>query len=242
MSVFGRTVEVLYSTTEVWSGMPYVLAAAGIFAGGIIVLSFFFGGIEYILYGRERRSIQLVSVGKEKNSEFDTETWVDIPTGTGRNLAHLFIISAFFLGIVFVIWISTSVIGLNPWSSAAATLTLGVLLTYSFGGLLNHFSAGIATLGTSSIAVGQYWEFANYPDYNGFIHSIEKLAVYMVRFDEKTKAGELLYMPMSLFLNNPRKMNASKQKGFMPGFRIYQTTPPKKVFAKQRLNKAEKNV
>jgi len=240
MSVFGRAMEVVYSTTNVWSGMPYVLAAAGVFAGGIIVLSFFFGGIEYIFYGKERRSIQLVTVDKERT----TQAWVDIPTGTGRNLAHLFLISAFFLGIVFVIWISTSVIGLNPWSSAAATLTLGVVLTYSFAGLLGHFSAGIATLGTSSIAVGQYWEFANYPEYNGFIHSIEKLAVYMTRFDESTQSGELLYVPMSFFINNLRKTNASKQKQLMPGFRIYQKKPD--VFGVRKrvtsLNKAEKNV
>lgn len=235
MSVFARAVEVVYSTTQVWSGIPYVLAAAGIFAGGIIVGAFLFGGIEYFLYGKERRWIQLSHV---TNGSVD---WVDVPTGTGRNLIHLLIISCLFLWVVFTVWISTSVIGLNPWSSAAATLSLGVLLTYSFAGLLGHFSAGVAVLGTCSVAVGQYWEFEGHPGYNGFIQSIEKLNVWVVRFDDETQSGELCYIPMSDFLNSKRKTNAKKQREMLPGFRIWQNNNVPQGL-RVRFNKAEKNV
>lgn len=229
MSVFSRAIDVVYSTSQVWSGMPYVLAAAGIFAGGVLVGAFLFGGIEYLLYGKERRSIQLVRVSD------GVEKWVDVPTGTGRNMVHLLLISLLFIWVVFTIWVSTSVIGMNPWSSAAATLTMGVFVTYSFAGLLGHFSAGIATLATCSIAVGQYWEFPNSPEYSGFIHSIEKLAVYLTRFDDVTQSGELIYIPMSDFINSRRKMNASKQVRDPPGFRV-------KKSVTRKFTKAEKSV
>lgn len=239
MYAFSRAVEIAYSTSNVWDGIPYVFVAIAIFAGGLVAWSFMFCGLEWLFFCKERRKFYIL-----KGLEDHRENWVVPKGGVFRNLGHLLMISVFFIGIVIIIWVSASVIGLNPWSSAAATLSLGVVLTYSFASLLGHFSSGISTLATNSIAVGQYWEFAGYPGYEGFVHSIEKLAVYLTRFNKETNSGEIIYIPMSFFTNNVRKRNVHKENTELTGVKSKidddNMVPAQKLETRKRFIKANR--
>ena len=199
--LFGRALEVVYSTSDIWVGLPYVCAAAGVFSGGLIVWWLVMWTVEYVALGSERASY-LVSTGGR---------WGYPTTNSWRNAQHLFLMCIFFTGIVFIVWISATVAGLNPWTSAAATLTLGVIITYGFAGLLGHVSAAFTVLATNSVGVGQHWEFLGMPGYDGFIHCIDKVSVTITRYNEESGSTEIVYMPMSNFTNTPRKRNFKKE-------------------------------
>lgn len=213
MPLFKRVIEVVYSTSDIWIGLPYVLAAAGVFAGGLVIWCLFNWILQYIFLRRERQSHWFL-IHTDKQHNF----WGMPTSQTGTNMLHLFFMCVFFSGIVFIVWISSAVAGLNPWTSAATTLTMGVIITYSFAGPLNQLSSAFTVLATNSIGVGQYWEFAGMDGYDGFILSIENTNVYMSRYNEATKSGEIVYMPMANFVGVPRKRNFNKEKYAKKGY------------------------
>lgn len=212
MHLFSRALEVAYSTSNVWEGLPYVCMAAGIFAGGIIALTAIMWIIEFFTLGQERR-YYYVGGGTDKKGR----PRLFYPNyGTWRNIWHLTLLSIFFSGVVFIIWIASSVIGMNPWTSAAATLSLGVVMTYSFAGVLGHISSAVSVFATNSAGVDQYWEFAGLGEgYEGRIHTMNKMGVVMIRYDVEKAIHEEIYMPMSYFTNNPRKRNFQKELAAM---------------------------
>jgi len=219
--LFGRALEVVYSTTQVWAGLPYICAAAGVFSGGIVVWTLFMWVFEYVTMGREKRWFK-VSAGAEKGKKL----WVSPGYTPGKNYWHLFLNCVFFIGIVFIVWIAAAVAGLNPWTSAAATLAVSVIITYSFAGVLGHLSSGAIVLASNSIGIGQYWEFANYPGYEGFVHAIDKVSVTLTRKDPESQATEVIYIPMSMFTNNPRKRNFQKEMYEKKGLQDEDDIPP----------------
>jgi small-conductance mechanosensitive channel len=206
MHIFSRALDVVYSTSDIWVGLPYVLAAAGVFSGGIIVWALVIWALERCIFQKERSTYSV-----DTGVEVAGMKWRRPLTGLGMNMLHLFMLSLFFAGIVFIVWISASVAGLNPWTSAAATLTLGVVATYGLAGVLGHVSSTVTILATNSVAVGQHWEFLGMPEYDGFVHSIDKVSILMTRFNEQSSCTELVYMPMSNFTNTPRKRNFHKE-------------------------------
>lgn len=219
--LFGRALEVVYSTNQVWVGLPYVCAAAGVFSGGLIVWTLFMWMLEYVTTGREKRWFR-VTAGANK----ERGRWISPMYTPLTNYWHLFLNCIFFTGIVFIVWIAAAVAGLNPWTSAAATLAVSVVITYSFAAVLGHLSSGAIVLASNSIGVGQYWEFAGYPGYEGFVHSIDKVSVTMTRRDPESQATEIIYMPMSMFTNNPRKRNFEKESFEKKGLQDEDEIPP----------------
>lgn len=204
--LFGRALEVVYSTSEIWVGLPYILAAAGVFSGGLVVWTLFMWMLEYVTMGREKRWFR-VTAGPSK----ERALWVSPGYTPWTNYWHLLLNCIFFTGIVFIVWIAAAVAGLNPWTSAAATLAVSVIITYSFASVLGHLSSGAIVLASNSIGIGQYWEFAGLPGYEGFVHAIDKVSVTLTRKDPESQATEVIYIPMSMFTNNARKRNFQKE-------------------------------
>ena len=204
-------VEVVYSLQDVWSGLPYVCIAAGIFTGGTVLWYLFIWVLEYLFLGRERHT-QWVLTQKDAQNKY----FVPRPGRSCGSITHLILQTLFFSGLVFILWIASAMAGFNPWTAAAVSLGLSVFITYTFATPLGLIGTGWALNVTNGINVGDYCEFFGMPGWDGRIARIYNMHVIIERYDEATKSGEEVYMPISHFLSTPRKRNWHKERTFRP--------------------------
>lgn len=200
--------EVVYSTQDIWQGLPYVLITLAVFVGGLILWCGLFWLLEYGLLRRERRGrVWLV----HRDDGGRGSEYRERPQRTCSNMTHLTLQSLFFGGIAVIIWISCATAGFNPWTTAAASLAISVVATYTFASTLGQLGSGFTVLATNTVAVDQYWEFLGMPGYDGRIVAIYAMEVEMERFDEQTKCAEIISVPINTFLSTPRKRNLHKE-------------------------------
>lgn len=203
--------EVVYSTSDVWSGLPYVVIAATVFVCGTLVWFLFTYFLEYLLLSNQRRrqAIHIPYPG-DPTLAGSKRGWAWRPWQFGENTIQFCLKTLFVVGIGFIIWISGGASGFNPWTTGAAMMVIGVLITYTLAAPLGQWGAGFGVTGSNMINVGEYWEFFGMKDYDGWITGIYSLEVEMMRFDEK-KNTEIISMPLSQFLGAPRKRNLVKE-------------------------------
>jgi hypothetical protein len=199
-------IEVAYSTANIFTDVPYVAYTVLLFVGGVCVWYLFIALLEWIFLRKERASqVIYTGTGGKKG-------WKRRPRRDCRNVKHLTLTILLFGGIVMVIWIACASAGFNPWTTAAASLSISVVLTYTFAATLPSLGAGLTLDITNSIQVGQYWEFQGPTGWDGLIISINRTEVEMERWDETTGSGELVVVPISAFLQEKRKRNWKREE------------------------------
>lgn len=199
--------EVVYSTQDIWSGLPYVCIVGAIFFGGWIIWGLLMWLMEYLFLGKERSS-QWVLEGRTKEEKY----WKARPYRTCPSLCHTTLQTVFFIGLGFIIWIAGAMAGFNPWTSGMAGLAVSIIGSTAFAIPLSLIGSGYVANAANAMAVGQYWEFYGMGDeWAGRITAVYYQWVEMERYDDKTKCGELIHMPIDQFLRSPRKRNWHKE-------------------------------
>jgi hypothetical protein len=202
-------IEVVYTTTNIWTDLPYVVIAATVFLLGTVlwfILTYF---LEFFLLGNQRkRQAVLVPSGNPKLK------WTWRPWKFGENTAQFSLKVFFVVGIGMIIWIAGGASGFNPWTTGAAMMVIGVIITYTLGSPLGQWGAGFGVTGSNMINVGEYWEFYGMTGYDGWITGIFALEVEMMRFgvaEKDQETTEIISMPLTQFLQAPRKRNIWKE-------------------------------
>lgn len=199
---FRTALEIVYSTQDVWVGLPYVLITAGIFTGGSVVWYLFIWCLQYFFVYQEYGPKWVLT--STESGKF----WEQRPSRTLGSIIHLIIQTLFFSGIVFIIWIACAAAGFNPWTTATASLSISIIITYVFSTPLSLIGSGYDVLFLNAISVGEHVQFHGMgPGWDGTIVGIYSQYVELQRYDEETKSGEIITIPISQFLSQPRKRN-----------------------------------
>jgi hypothetical protein len=199
---FARTtVEVVYGIGDAFSGIGYAMILFGILVGGAITWYLFTMLLEYVLLYSERKTKLFL---QERTSKYTV--WRKQYSNWTNNLRHLIVQVLFFAGLALIVWLAASVIGLNVWTSAAASLGISVVVTYSFATPLGLYGSALFVNGAALVSVGEYVEFfGTGSEWAGTVVAIHSTQVEMVRVDTKTKRGEVIWVPISDFLSRMRK-------------------------------------
>jgi hypothetical protein len=203
--VFARVVEIVYSTTDVWSNAPSALILSSLLVGGIVVLYVLCKSLEttFIKPGWKRMWAVVTFDPKSKRSE-----WIALKGHYFAGIMHTIFQTVFFAGCVFIIWVSLAMIGVNPATSSAASLGLSIFLTYGLANPVTLLISGYIVDLRTSIAEGEHWEFHGMgPEWAGRIIQINWMDVVMERYNKTTRSAETIVVPKSYFLNNVRKLN-----------------------------------
>jgi hypothetical protein len=207
--MFRTAVEVVYGLQDVGYGLGYVAISAGIFTGGIIVWYFVIWLFERLFL---RRAPTLVLMQSDPQNKYFAER----PGRGCKSSCHLFLQTTFFVGIAFILWIAGAMAGFNPWTTAATSLGISVIITYTLATPLGLIGSGWSLNASNGINVGEHWEFLGMPNWDGRVVDIYNMWVVLERYDEATKSGEEVVIPISQFLSTPRKRNWYKELHFKP--------------------------
>lgn len=199
--------EIVYGQQELWGGITSVIWTGLVFLGGLGLWWLVSWILEYMLLGAERATLWIwVSFDKGKS-----HVWGRRQRTVLSNFLHVLLHGIFFGGVLLIFWIACASSGFNPWTTGAATLGMGIFLTYVFITPLGLFGSGLAVLASGIIAPGQYWEFNGYPGYDGRIISIWTLQVELERFDVESQAAEIVVVPINMFLSSMAKRNMHRE-------------------------------
>lgn len=202
--------ELVYSTSNIYHDFTYVAVAGAVFAAGAIVCYLIFYLLELCCLSRQRRR-QAVHIPPPSSPLGNSrEGWAWRPWQFKNNALLFSLKLAFVCAMGVVIWVAGGASGFNPWTAGATMMVIGIIITYMLAAPLGLWGAGFGVTGTNMINVGEYWEFYGMKDYDGWITGIYSLEVEMMRFDEKRNT-EIISMPMTQFLNAPRKRNLVKE-------------------------------
>lgn len=202
-----RSLEIVYGQQELWVGVTSVIYTSLVFLGGLALWWLFFWLLEYLVLGAERSTIWIF-VHDQRNKR---RVWAQRDRTARSNVTHIMLQGLFFGGVLLIFWIACASSGFNPWTTQAATLGMGIFLTYVFITPLGLFGSGLAVLASGLIERGQYWEFPGYAGYEGRIIAIWTLQVEMERWDEETQSGQIIMVPINMFLSGICKQNTYKQ-------------------------------
>lgn len=197
--------EIVYGQAELYGGISSVVYTGLTFLGGLAVWWVLTWIAEYLLLGAERATLWIwVSFDKGK-----THVWGRRQRTALSNFLHVLLHGIFFGGVLLIFWIACASSGFNPWTTSAATLGMGIFLTYVFMTPLGLFGSGLVVLATGLIAPGQYWEFPGYSHYDGRIIAIWTLQVELERWDVESASAEIVMVPINMFLSGmcKRPMN-----------------------------------
>jgi hypothetical protein len=199
--------ELVYSTSDVYAGFSYVAVAGAVFAAGSIFCFLLFYFLEYVMLSNQRRR-QAVKI--LANSSGKSRLWAWRPWQLRSNFVYFCLKVAFVSVMGVVVWVAGGASGFNPWTAGATMMVIGILITYTLAVPLGLWGAGFGVTGTNMINVGEYWEFYGMKDYDAWITGIFTLEVEMMRVNEQG-ATEIISMPMTQFLQAPRKRNIDKE-------------------------------
>lgn len=203
--------ELVYSTSNVYADFQYVAVAGAVFAAGAIFCYFLFYLLEYcLLYNQRRRQAVHIPYPGDPTLTGNDRGWAWRPWQAKSNFFQFCLKVGFICALGMVIWLAGGASGFNPWTAGATMMVIGILLTYMFAAPLGLWGSSFGVVGTNMINVGEYWEFYGMKDYDGWITGIYSLEVELMRFDDK-KNTEIISMPMTQFLQAPRKRNLVKE-------------------------------
>lgn len=115
-------VEIVYSTADIWTGLPYVLAASGVLVGGSIVWMLFILLLQCLLVRKERAE-DLVAFDTDKSGlKRERRIFEKKPSRTCGNYVQFVIQTIMFVGFAMIFWIAFASAGFNVWTTAAASL------------------------------------------------------------------------------------------------------------------------
>lgn len=203
--------EVVYSTSDVYSGAQWVAVAATVFVVGTLAWFLIVYFLEYIFLSNQRRR-QAVHMPHPNDPSMagSKRGWAWRPWKCGGNIVQFTLKIVFVVGIGFIVWFAGGASGFNPWTTGATMMVIGVLITYTMVVPLGQWGAGFGISAGNMINIGEYWEFFGMKDYDAWITGIFAMEVEMMRFDEKGNT-EIISMPISQFLSAPRKRNLVKE-------------------------------
>lgn len=200
-------IEVVYTTNDVWVGVQYVALTVAVLVVGLIAVYTVVWGLEWFFLRRAYFN-KLVAVRKIPNT--GTLEFVPQRSHVGKNICHLTLRILFFSGIIMIVWIACASAGFNPWTTAAATLGLSIILQQMFGTPMSLTGSSFSILLTNVAELGQYYEFVGLPEYDGRVIDVDSMQVTLERMD-KMGSGELVYIPSSTFLMTPKKRNMHRE-------------------------------
>lgn len=206
-------VEVTYGVSNVFAGIGYTWIAIAILVGGIIAWFLLMALLRWALLRcctRREMAEDLVSFGV---GPLDKKLFERKPTRSCGNVIYVVVQTLLFSGIIMVVWVAVASAGFNVWSSAVASLAIGMFGTYGCSTIISLVVNGYAAAIAKSVVVGEHVEFHGMgPEWSGRIIAINSLSVDIVRYDKTTKSDEVITMPISRFLDQPRKRNFGQER------------------------------
>lgn len=213
MAHFVRAVLEVYSTASLWKDMPVVFASGGIAVAGGAALFGLFWVLEYCLLSKQRRN-QFLRVGKDAAGQ---KTWRQRHWHIRENVLQMLLKFAFIISLGIIIWVSGAVVGFNPFTTSAAMLVMGIVMTYMFAGPLGAWGYSLALMLDNQLYIGQHWEFHGMgAEWDGIITGIYTFEVEMMR-TEKDGHTTIVTIPISNFFTSVRKSDPKKQEEYHKG-------------------------
>jgi hypothetical protein len=200
-------IEVVYTTNDVWVGVKYVALTVAVLVVGLIAVYALVWGLEW-WFLRRKWFNKLVAVRRVQNT--GNLEYVTQRSHVGKNICHLVLRILFFSGIIMIVWIACASAGFNPWTTAAATLGLSIIMQQMFGTPMSLTGSSFSILLTNNAELGQYYEFLGMPEYDGRVIDVDSMQVTLERMD-KMGSGELVYISTSTFLMTPKKRNMHRE-------------------------------
>jgi len=199
--------EVVYSTSDIHAGLPYVATTAAVVCGGNILWYMIMAGFELAALRKERGTRWALSDRRDGQLEYtqkQTRNW--------HSAVHFFSQSIYYVGVAFIIWIGGAMSGVNPWTSAYTGLAVSIIAGAAFSVPLSMSGSGYCVTGSSAISIGEHIEVAGLgPDWSGRICGIYPMCVEIERYDEVNRCAEIITLPISMILTTPRKRNFHKE-------------------------------
>ncbi len=205
--------EVTYGVSDVWSGIGYVGLTLAVLLGGTIVWFLLMAGLRFLLQrGFTKREVaeDLVAFDVDRA---DRKLLERKPTRSCGNVIYVVVQTLLLAGLVAIVWIAFASAGFNVWTTAAASLGLSIMGTYGLMTPISLWFNGYTAAIAKSVVVGEHVEFHGMgPEWSGRVIAIHSLSVDIVRWDEASKSDEIITMPISRFLDQPRKRNFKAER------------------------------
>ncbi len=197
--------EVVYGIQDIADAAPYIGKAFAIAFGGVVATLMLVHGIDWLIF-YVVGYVRYMRAGK-------TGVYRTIPhRSCGSALYQLVSLFLLFGGVTVSVWFAAGFVGYNFWTSALASVGMGVLATYVFSGPLSMLGAGLALHSTNALVLGEHWEFAGMgPEWSGTIFHMNSMTVTLVYLNPDTGEAEMNAIPIANFLQMPRKRVVSKE-------------------------------
>jgi small-conductance mechanosensitive channel len=206
-------VEVTYGVGDIWAGIGYTWSAIAVLVGGTIVWFLIMAFLRWFLMRcctKQERAEIFIAFGEGARS---TKLFERKPTRSCGNVIYVIVQTLLFSGLIMIIWIAFASAGFNPWTTAAASLALGIFGTYGCSSVISLLFNGYTAAIAKSVVVGEHVKFHGMgPGWDGRIIAIHSLSVDIVRYDAETKSDEIVTMPISRFLDQPKKRNFAAER------------------------------
>lgn len=196
--------EVVYSTQDIWVGLPYVAITATVFIIGTLLCIATVSLLEYTCLPERRRQAIVVTAPNKRHQ------WVWRPWQVLANSKQFLFKVLLMVSLGFVIWISGASAGFNPWTTAVASLGMMVLINYTFLTPLGLWGSGVALTGSNAVNVGEHWEFVGMPRCDGILAGMYGFESELMRLNEAGET-EIVVVPNSLWFQGARIRNPTKE-------------------------------
>ena len=205
--------EVTYGVSDVWAGIGYVGLTLAVLLGGTIAWFLFIVGLRWALqrcFTKREVAEDLVAFDV---SRMDKKLLERKPTRSCGNIIYVVAQTLLFAGLIAIVWIAIAAAGFNVWTSSFASLTIGIVGTYGFMTSISLIFNGYTAALAKSAVVGEHVEFYGMgAEWSGRVIAIHSMSVDIIRYDEASKSDELISMPITKFLDHPRKRNFGTEK------------------------------
>jgi len=211
-----------YGVANLGRDMPNAAAAFGVFVGGVVATSVVYSIMSYTCLGHRWRP-EWIQIGGAYFERAYPKAW--------RSLRYLVVMLIIGLMLCTSVWFGSAMAGYNPWTTAAAAISISIVGTYCFSQVLSMASASVAVHSENSIQVGEYWEFEDGPEWGGVIGAINMFNVELMRFNNVDKSTERIVVPIDHFWTRKRKHRPFVEKTTPPGsiWSEYKPTDPIKM-------------
>lgn len=185
----------VYGVADLQADMPRAAIAFAVIAGGGTLMFLAWTLLSYLCLDRRWNAEYLLINGEPLKRKYPS------PWRSARYLSVFLI-----MGLLFVstIWFSGTMVGFNPWTTAAATIGISVIMTYGFSQQLSMTSAAIVVHSQNSIEPGQFWRFMDGEEWSGIISAVNLWDVELINYDEKTKSARRIVRPIDQFFSHTR--------------------------------------
>lgn len=195
-----------FTLSDAWGALPTLLAMAGFFLAGVIIVYVVKKFLEWFLlsivkHQQPRKYVVTRCTTCPTDRSKSNLEWEVVPTHSYGSIVHIVLEILFVLCIIIVALFAAAVGNVNLWQSPLAVSTLAIIVTYILASGLQQVGSGFFFFLQNFMSYGEYWEqVGSGGKMGGFV---SRITPFYVEFESHlNRVGVTIRVPMTTVLSS----------------------------------------